>query len=69
MSEQFANVDDTGREREAADGESREDSEKHFELVLESEEMESGDRYGGEKEEDEEDEECTAEGDIELLAD
>lgn len=67
MSEQFDNVDDTGREQEAADGESREDSEKYFELVLESEEMESGERYGGEEEEDDEDEEFPAEGDIELL--
>ena len=37
-------VEDTGREHDAAEGESREDSEKYFELVLESEETESGER-------------------------
>jgi hypothetical protein len=37
-------VEDTGREHEVAEGESSEDSEKYFELVLESEEIESGER-------------------------
>ena len=58
MSESFDKVEETGREHEATDGESIEDSEKYFELVLDSEDMESGDRYRGEEEEeDDEDEE------------
>ncbi|PQQ04806.1 hypothetical protein Pyn_35150 [Prunus yedoensis var. nudiflora] len=52
MSESFDNVEETGREHEAADGESIEDFEKYSELVLDSEDMESGDRYRGEEEED-----------------
>lgn len=50
--EKLDKVEDTGREHEAAEGESREDSEKYFELVLESEETESGERKGGEEEDD-----------------
>ena len=68
MSESSDNIEDTGREHEAADGESVEDSEKYFELVLDSEEMESGERYGGEEEEDDEDEEDADKGDDEFLA-
>ena len=42
-------IKETGREQETVEGESREDSEKYFEQVLESKDIESGERYGGEK--------------------
>lgn len=60
-------VDDTGREHDAAEGESCEDSEKYFELELESEEIESGERNRGEEDEDDDGDDEEGDGECTII--